>query len=214
MIGGGIGVRHLLVAGVLASTLAASQLATAQTLYRWTDVQGRTHYGNLPPKDALGLVRIDTGPETSSPPAQPVPPLPPPPPAPRALPPASEAPEKAPTADLATQRRTTRERLRADLNRALDNLEAAKKKLAAGDDMEDGEWQTVQPRGGGRSQATPTARLNCRTETGANGKPVQMCPVTVPNDQYYDRIAKLEAAVREAEEAVAAAESAYRRGVD
>ena len=41
-----------------------------------------------------------------------------------------------------------------------------------------------------------------------------MCPAIVPNEIYFERIAKLEAAVKQAEEEVDAAEQAYRRGVD
>jgi hypothetical protein len=36
----------------------------------------------------------------------------------------------------------------------------------------------------------------------------------IPNDAFYQRVARLEDAVRDAEEAVAVAETAYRRGVD
>ena len=195
-------------AGLLAALLAASGLAMAQALYRWTDAQGRTHYGDRPPKDAIGVTKIDTGIDSNAAPAPapaPVPPV--------AKPaPAAEAPPKA-APDRATERRTTRERLRAELNRALDNLEAAKKKLAEGGDMQDDERQVVQQRAG-RPPVTPTARQNCRPERGKDGKPGLMCPVTVPNDQYYERISRLEEAVRQAEEEVAAAEAAYRRGVD
>lgn len=190
--------------------LAASSVAMSQTLYRWTDAQGRTHYGDRPPKDGIGVTKVDTGVETN---------VVIPPPAPSLTAPAAkvvpeaEAPQKPGTTDRATQRRETRERLRADLNRARDNLEAAKKRLAAGDDMLDDERQVVQQRAG-RAPVTPSARQNCRPEPGTDGKSALMCPVTVPNDQYYDRIAKLEDAVRQAEAEVAAAESAYRRGVD
>jgi uncharacterized protein DUF4124 len=201
--------RRGFVAALLAMSLAASGPATAQALYRWTDAQGKTHFGDRPPKDAIGLTRVDTGGEGNTLPATPLPPAP----SSRSVPAAAEALPAAPAGDRATQRRDTRERLRADLNRALQNLEAAKKKLADGDDMEEDERQTVQQRGG-RPPATPTARQNCRTETGPSGKPVLMCPVTVPNERYYDRIARLEEAVRQAEAEVAAAESAYRRGVD
>lgn len=187
--------------------LIASSVALTQTLYRWTDSQGKTHYGDRPPKDAIGLMRIDTGPENTN--TMPAPPVAPPP---RRPTPVAEAPKEG-VPDRATQRRETRDRLRAELNRALENLEAAKKKLADGGDMQDDERQTVQQRGG-RPPVTTQARQNCRTETGKDGKPVLMCPVTVPNDQYYDRMAKLEDAVKRAEEEVAAAESAYRRGVD
>jgi hypothetical protein len=49
---------------------------------------------------------------------------------------------------------------------------------------------------------------------GANGKAVTVCPTIIPNQAYQERIAALEEAVRKAEDDVAAAETAYRRGVD
>jgi hypothetical protein len=192
---------------LLLASLALSTLALSQALYRWTDAQGRTHYGDRPPKDGIGVTRIDTGPDTNTVQA----PLAPA--APKAQPVAAEVPAKDAGVDRNTQRRDTRVRLRAALDRALENLDAAKKKLAAGDDMQEDERQTVQQRAG-RPPVTPQARQNCRAEKDKNGKDVLMCPVTVPNDQYYDRQAKLEAAVLAAEEEVAAAETAYRRGVD
>ena len=39
-------------------------------------------------------------------------------------------------------------------------------------------------------------------------------PTVVPSEAYYERVQKLEDDVRRAEEEVAAAEQAYRRGVD
>ena len=41
-----------------------------------------------------------------------------------------------------------------------------------------------------------------------------VCPALIPNDAYYERQKQLEDAVKKAEEEVAAAEDAYRRGVD
>jgi hypothetical protein len=194
------------LAGLLAAALlGTSGLAIAQALYRWTDADGKTHYGDRPPKDAIGVTKVDTGPETNTLQA----PLAP---APKAAP-AADVPAKAAAPDLNTQRRDTRERLAADLKRARDNLELAKKRLAEGGDMREDERQTVQQQSGS-PPVTPTARQNCRQVTGKDGKPALMCPASVPNDQYYDRIAQLEEAVRKSEEEVAAAENAYRRGVD
>lgn len=197
-------------AALLLALLGASGIAMSQALYRWTDAQGKTHYGDRPPKEAIGLTRVDTGPETITLPAAPVAPSAP---AVKAAPTAGEGAPPPAVADRATQRRETRERLRAALNRALDDLEAAKKKLADGGEMQDDERQVVQRRTG-RPPVTPTAQQNCRPVPGKDGKPSLMCPVSVPNEQYYGRMAGLEEAVRKAEEAVAAAESAYRRGVD
>lgn len=192
--------------GLMAAWVVTSGLAMAQTLYRWTDAHGKTHYGDRPPKDAIGLIRVETGPDTNAFTAPLVP-------VPKAAPLIGDAPEKAAPPDRATQRRETRERLRAEVTRARDNLALAKKKLADGGDMQDDERQVVQQRSG-KGPVTAVARQNCRQVPGKDGKISTMCPVSVPNDQYYERMGKLEDAVREAEEAVAVAESAYRRGVD
>lgn len=186
--------------------LAASGHAMAQALYRWSDAEGKTHYGDRPPKDAIGVTKVDTGPETNTLGA----PLAP---APKAAPAASDAPKKVAAPDRNTQRRATRERLEAELKRARENLELAKKMLAEGGDMQVDERQAVlqQP---GKGPVTATARQNCRPVTGKDGKPTLMCPASVPNERYHERIAQREEAVRKAEEEVAAAETAYRRGVD
>jgi hypothetical protein len=195
--------KRALAGGLAAMLLGASGIVMAQALYRWTDAEGKTHYGDRPPKNALGLTRIDTAPETNTltAPLAPVPKA------------AADVPAKIAAPDRNTQRRDTRERLEADLKRARASLELAKKMLAEGGDMMDDERQAVQQRSG-RGPVTATARQNCRPVTGKDGKPALMCPGSVPNEQYYERIAKLEEAVRRAEEEVAAAEDAYRRGVD
>ena len=41
-----------------------------------------------------------------------------------------------------------------------------------------------------------------------------MCPTLVPGEPYYDRVKQLEDAVKAAEDDLADAEPAYRRGVD
>jgi hypothetical protein len=193
-------------AAFLALVLGASGMAGAQTLYRWNDAEGKTHYGDRPPKDAINLVKVDTSGSESNAGSTPVPPV-------TKASKGSEPIAPAAQVDRNTQRRETRERLRADLDRALAKLELAKKQLEDGGDMQDDERQVVQQRAGARP-VTPAARQNCRPEKGRDGKTSLMCPVSVPNDQYYDRTGKLEQAVRQAEEEVAAAETAYRRGVD
>jgi hypothetical protein len=197
------GFKRALAGGLVAVLLGVSSLAMAQALYRWTDADGKTHYGDRPPKNAIGLTKIDTGPETNTLTA----PLAP---APKA---AADVPPKIAAPDRNTQRRETRERLEADLKRARENLDLAKKRLAEGGDMQDDERQAVLQQSG-RGPVTATARQNCRQVTGKDGKPALMCPGSVPNEQYYERIAKLEEALRQAEEEVSAAENAYRRGVD
>jgi hypothetical protein len=41
-----------------------------------------------------------------------------------------------------------------------------------------------------------------------------MCPTFVPTPEYHEKITRLEEDVRKAEEALSAAELAWRRGVD
>jgi hypothetical protein len=57
-------------------------------------------------------------------------------------------------------------------------------------------------------------RSNCRQEKDKNGQTIVMCPTAVPGAEYHDRIARLEENLRRAEEELAAAEEAWRRGVD
>jgi hypothetical protein len=47
-----------------------------------------------------------------------------------------------------------------------------------------------------------------------DGKKTTFCPVSMPNEAYFERISRLEAAVKAAEEELTAAQRAYRRGVD
>jgi hypothetical protein len=184
----------------LALLLGASTGALAQALYRWTDVDGRVSYGDKPPKGALNVTRIEVNPSTNTVPSVPVPP--------RAA--VVDTPA-APGPDLATQRRTTRNKLEASLAQAREKLDLARKNLAEGTDPQEDERQMVQ-----RGTAGPTgaAKMNCRQVAGKDGKNATICPSMVPNDAFYQRIARLEDAVRAAEEEVAAAETAYRRGVD
>ena len=69
-------------------------------------------------------------------------------------------------------------------------------------------------KGSGGMHGLSRARSNCRPYTDKNGKAGVMCPASTPSEAYYDRIAKLEDAVRNAEEELAQAEQAWRRGVD
>ena len=58
------------------------------------------------------------------------------------------------------------------------------------------------------------SRSNCRQYEQQDGKKVTTCPVSMPSEAYFERVGKLEEAVKAAEEEVATAERAYRRGVD
>ncbi|HUL96907.1 MAG TPA: DUF4124 domain-containing protein [Usitatibacter sp.] len=217
------------MAGALSRTLVASVVclaalcAPAQTLYRWMDAQGRIHYSDTPPKNPVGPVtRIepDEKPDTTWKP-----------PAPKAPAAAVDA-ETAQPPDRATQRRATRNQLEARVQAAREKLANAKAALEAGQDPQDDEHQVIQQR---MDKNNPTAgpgsastggmngmggmlggapRSNCKSAKDATGNVVTMCPTAVPTEAYYERIQKLEDDVKAAEEELAAAEQAYRRGVD
>ena len=57
--------RCLLVCAAL--FLVVSATANAGTIYKWTDSDGGTHYGQLPPDD-VEAVPLDTGPASPEPP--------------------------------------------------------------------------------------------------------------------------------------------------
>ena len=181
----------------------------SQVLYKWIDADGKVQYSDRPPKDPKGVTRIE--PDT--------------PPTPSAAPPAppKAEPGKAPPAraqdDPAGKRRAVRNELERKLAQARDNLDAARKALADAAYPEPEERQIVQQqmkagKGSGGMHGLSQARSNCRPYTDKNGRAGVMCPASTPNEAYYDRIAKLEDAVRSAEEEVAQAEQDWRRGVD
>ena len=195
------------LAGALALACAAG-LAHGQVLYKWIDEDGKVHYSDTPPKGFKGTVtRIE--PDVAPTPAAPV-----------APPPRPTAPEvtkaEAPAEDILTQRRAKRAALEARLIAAREKLDAAKKALAEGQDPQPDEQQVIRQDmkpGQGGMYGLNTARSNCR-KTVTNGKETLMCPALLATDAYYERIGKLEVAVRQAEEEVDDAEQAYRRGVD
>lgn len=206
--------------------------AQAAELYRWSDAAGGTHYGDKPPKGALNVQRVDVDTAGSTMPSRPA----------RATPGAPAAARTdataAPAPDLLTQRRATRARLEGNLAAAQARLDLARKNLAEANELRPDEQQVVQQRldnaapgsgvGPGNTPADATQpqgahgglmglypnRSNCTNTKGANGKPVTICPTIIPNQAYQERMAALEEAVRKAEEELAAAETAYRRGVD
>ena len=178
--------------------------AAAQTMYRWTDAQGRVQYSDRVPKDFKGEVtRIEAD-------AQPLPAPTPKPTPPKAEP--TAMPEK-PAGDLNSRLRATREKLAADVERARERLDAAKKARDGDTGPDVDERQVVQQRfAKGTQPATP--RSNCRQVAGADGKAQLMCPALVPGEGYYTRVKELEEAVARAEEDLERAEQAYRRGVN
>jgi hypothetical protein len=205
--------RRAWPAVLAAMLLGASLLAAAQALYRWTDKDGRVSYGDRPPPGALNVTRMEADiPPTPAPPASPRQAPPREPAAPREVAPAGSGAQSG-NADILTQRRASRARLEEDLAQARERLAAARKALAEANDPREEERQVVQQRVDG-SNAAATSRQNCRQVAGTDGRKSTFCPALIPNEKYYERMAGLEEAVRRAEEAVAAAENAYRRGTD
>lgn len=197
--------------GALLVALAGLMMPAAgvsQVLYKWVDADGKVQYSDRPPKDAKGVTRIE--PDTAPTPS----------PAPPAAPKAAADP-KAPAArlqDPAGKRRAVRNELEQRLQQARDNLDTARKALAEASSPEPEERQIVQQQmkagKGGGMHGLSLARSNCRPTTDKNGKAGVMCAASMPNEAYYERIAKLEEAVRNAEEELSQAEQAWRRGVD
>lgn len=216
---------------LLAMACAVAFAAHAQVLYKWVDAQGRTQYSDAPPKGFKGEVtRIEVEPPRKAAPIPP-PPVVPVPAAKGSSDEKAEAPQ-----DLAARRKALREKLQANLDAARLKLELAQKALDEGRDPQPEERQAIQQRVNttGNTGAVPglrnpdatqnrpvgggmhglASRSNCRTAKGADGRDVTICPTSILKEEYFDRVAQLEEAVRKAEEEVAAAESAYRRGVD
>lgn len=204
-------------AGALAAIIVAASAAafaadmSAQTYYyRWVDKEGKTQFSDKPPAnfkgevtkvpvEAMDPVRVPTAPAK----------------VPKKASTSLETEEKAP--DLATRRRAQRELLAARLSQARQNLEAAQKALADGEGTTESEKQFVREsfaRSDRQPERTPAPRGNCMATKTSDGKSIWNCPRPIPNDAYFDRQQKLEEAVKKAEEELAEAERAYRRGVD
>lgn len=199
----------------IAALLAAFACAAgAQALYKWTDKDGRVHYTDKAPKEAVGAVtRIEIDPATNTTLSTP--------------PPKAQGPSEIDQRliDLAAKKRAVRDKLEADLKRARAKVDAAKAALAAAV-PEDSERQVIQQRAQKNTPAGPGSattggmlgsggmlgaapRSNCRTDGN-----VVTCPTVVPGEAYYERVRGLEEALREAETELGVAEQAYRRGVD
>ena len=185
---------------LFALALAAGLPAAAQmrTLYKWIDGDGKVQYSDKPPSGFAGEVeRLEIDPAANT-----------------TLLPAARVPDAAaPPGDIGAKRRTQREQLRAAVDRARAKLDLAKASLAVAGGPDDDERQVIQQRYDRQVPGTASARANCRP-VDQGGRTVFMCPTLIPNDSYYDRLGKLEDAVREAEAGLALAEEAYRRGVD
>jgi len=194
----------------LALAVTVPGAAFADAIYKWIDKDGKTQYSGQPPKNFSGeVIRIEIDPPGD----------PSPPPVTRPAPDGAKKPASPP--DVAAKRREVRNKLEADLERARVKLELAREQLADGAAPLDDERQVIQqraekgsppPASGAMHGSAP--RSNCRVVTASDGKTTLICATMVPNEAYRDRQQKLEEAVRQAEEEVAAAEQAYRRGVD
>ena len=197
-----------LVAALLALACAAIG-AQAQVLYKWIDADGKVQYSDTPPKNPNGPVtRIERDVAPTPSPAIPMKAEPA-----RAAPKAEPA---APASDIAAQRRAKRAMLEARLNQARDKLDAAKKALAEASGPEPKERQVFRQeikQGQGGMHGLSSARANCK-EVVKDGKKATMCSGMYATDAYYERVAKLQVAVRQAEEDLDEAEQAWRRGVD
>ena len=184
---------------VLAVALAVAGPASGQVLYKWTDANGRVQYSDKPPKDFKGPVtRIEGELPTQ------VPLLP------KAVDgrPAQAAPAP-PAQDVARQRRERREQLHARLEGARAKADAARKALDEGREIREGDHQFVQQR-----VKDAGTRVNCRKVKDSAGKEALVCGTPVPNVDYQQRVERLETELKAAEDALAEAEAAYRRGVD
>lgn len=197
----------LLVAAALGAGAAAAQVI----LYKWVDDQGKTQYSDRAPKGFKGEVtRIETEVEKSTLPPAPPPVSPVPAESPAAAPTKVETP---PANDIAAKRRANRARLEAQLTKAREKLAAAKGALEKAQSPEPEERQIVQQRTAGGGMHGMAPRSNCRVEGSGKNKTL-MCPTFIPTPEYHDKVAGLEEDVRKAEDELAEAERAWRRGVD
>jgi len=187
-------------AALLALFLALSTGAGAQVLFKLVDRQGRVTYSDSEPKNFDGTVtRIE--PDTVS-----------------NVVPSGKATEGASRANaisgMAEERRRTREELEKKLRAAQARVAAARKALAEGDSPLPDEFQTIQRRYPPLASGQAPPRPNCFASVDPNGASVLICPGRVPSDAYFDRQKTLAEDLRLAEEELAAAEQAYRRGTD
>ena len=196
--------RTASLAGLLVLASLVATPAATQAIFKWTDVDGKVQYSDKPPKGFAGEVtRIDVEYDKMPPPVA----VPAPAPDKAGAPPAAAD-------DILSKRRATRAHLTARLLKARDGVEAAKKALTDADSPEADERQVVQQRGAAGGMHGMAPRSNCRTEKDKNGRSIVMCPTAIPTPEYHERVAGLEENVRKAEEELAAAEQAFRRGVD
>ena len=186
---------------VIALMISAVCIADTRTLYRWTDDQGRVQYSDRQPVGFKGEVtKVEVDLEMNTRPVVPAP-------GQQVVPPDVL---RDVTPDIAKQRRDLRAKLDQDVRAAEKKVAAAKAALDEGGAPKEDERNVVQRP---VDKPDPT-KSNCRVVPNQAGQPGVACPSLVPNELYYDRIKGLEDALRQAEDELAQAQQAYRRGVD
>ena len=192
--------RRLAGACLLALVAAVSLPAAAQFLYKLIDRQGRVTYSDREPKDFDGtVVRIETDAAANIVPSAK----------------AGAAPPRAGGVSAwSEERRRNREELEQKLRAAQDRVEAARKAKAEGGEPLPDELQTIQRHGAPLKSGEQARNPNCFASTAPSGAASLNCPSRVPADAYYERQKKLEDDLAKAEEALALAERAFRRGTD
>jgi hypothetical protein len=191
-------------AWLLAIALAACAMAQAETktFYRWTDAQGRIQYSDKPPtgfKGEITTFEVDYDATKARVPSTRAP----------LIPPDVMRDVAPPPPDVAKGKREQRAKLEESLRKAQEKVAAAKAALESGGDLKEDERQVIQRR---YAKDQPD-KSNCRPTPGGN-KGAVTCPSIVPGEPYYDRQRGLEEALRQAEEELAEAETAYRRGMN
>lgn len=183
---------RMLSAFAISIVLAAFSLgASAQAVYKHVDKDGKVYYSDKPPAKDEGGKKLDIDSNRNVVPAL-----------------AGKPSEQGSAGDKEriNRRLEKQDNLLAELNAAKDRLAAAKEALAAGMEPSEDEMDTVQG----------PKRIISRGPPGKGAAPVAVPlgpPRRVPNEQYQERIKGLEEEVKSAEQNLAKAEAAYRRGV-
>lgn len=186
---------------LLACFLLSALWASAQTLYRYVDKDGRVVVSDQPPK-GVPFSKVEYDRKTNLLETQ------------RRTPdPSSRAAAEA--GDLSARRSRLRDELRAAVDAARERLAAAKAALEEGREPKEDEWQptVTNPDNGGKPNAKGVitgrgGRVVCNVDASRR----IVCPaVPVPTEAFLKRLDALEQAVKDAEQALRDAELKYRR---